>query len=169
MYNTWYYLSVHIHFVQLFWLANYFSYPVKVESPWHSLSQAEQIWLSNRVFEWFSTCTSDFWSKSFDSFSHSACTHQCVGQNIWPHQWYMLIVPLLRTLCWNTTVQFNVLAEMICLTIPINVLIDHVNTDVQFIVLVETICHTITLHVSINSTHALSNCHIKPRSKIRKF
>ena len=46
-----------------------------------SLSWAEQIWCLYRVIILFSTCTSDFWSKPFDSFLHSACTQLCVGQN----------------------------------------------------------------------------------------
>ena len=68
----------------------------------------------------------------------------------------MYTVPLLRALCQNITVQFNVLAETICHTIPLHVLINLLNTDVQLNVLVEMIYHTVPLYVLISPTNILS-------------
>ena len=67
----------------------------------------------------------------------------------------MYTVSLLKDLYQNIAVQFNVLAEMICHTITLHVLINLLDTDVQFNVLVEMIYHTIPLCVSVCSTGSL--------------
>ena len=72
----------------------------------------KQIWCLNRATIWFSTCASDFWFRSsdtFDSFLHSACTQLCIGWNL---QWYCSYACTLCH-CWGLYAKTS-LYSMIC-------------------------------------------------------